>query len=286
MESKLESNGHALETRKLSEGHDSSNVQSPTKLSLTILAKLPSAVSIDREVVSRASKSVYNDTVTNVSTCCALRQILMTSQLNILLGLVPFALLSYYLDWPDGLTFALSLLAIAPLAERLGFVTEQMALHTTPAIGGLLNATFGNATELIISIVALFNKYFRLVQLSLLGSVLSNLLLVMGTSFFLGGLKYRSQTYSKLSNHAHSPVLMLACMGLLFPTVLNLAAQDKFQDNVMFSRLTSIILLVLYSAHIYNEVGIIILVINYLDLTSFMILFRFTIPSPSPSPVE
>jgi Ca2+:H+ antiporter len=80
----------------------------------------------------------------------------------------------------DGPTFTLSLLALCPLAERLGYVTEEMAKHTNATIGGLLNATFGNLTEMIVSIFALQAGLLRVVQLSLLGSILSNMLLVLG----------------------------------------------------------------------------------------------------------
>ena len=85
----------------------------------------------------------------------------------------------------DRLVFIASLLALCPLAERLGFVTEQLAMYTNPTVGGLLNATFGNVTEMLVSILAIHRGLLRVVQLSLLGSVLSNLLLVLGMSFFM-----------------------------------------------------------------------------------------------------
>eukprot|EP00320_Phaeocystis_rex_P004556 CAMPEP_0119081152 /NCGR_PEP_ID=MMETSP1178-20130426/115473_1 /TAXON_ID=33656 /ORGANISM="unid sp, Strain CCMP2000" /LENGTH=95 /DNA_ID=CAMNT_0007063817 /DNA_START=1 /DNA_END=285 /DNA_ORIENTATION=- len=91
----------------------------------------------------------------------------------------------------DGVIFTFSLLAIAPFAERLSFVTEQLALHTNETLGGLLNATFGNVTELIVSLLALKVGLLRIVQVSLLGSILSNMLLVLGCAFFFGGLRCR-----------------------------------------------------------------------------------------------
>merc|ERR1711998_797079 len=84
--------------------------------------------------------------------------------LNLLLLCTPPAMLSHYLDWGQGHTFTLSLLAIAPFAERLSFVTEQLALHTSETLGGLLNATFGNVTELIVSLFALEAGLYRIVQ--------------------------------------------------------------------------------------------------------------------------
>ncbi|XP_028239031.1 vacuolar cation/proton exchanger 5-like isoform X2 [Glycine soja] len=88
----------------------------------------------------------------------------------------------------QGWVFGLSLLGIMPLAERLGYATEQLAFYTGDTVGGLLNATFGNATELIISIYALKSGMTRVVQLSLLGSILSNMLLVLGCAFLCGGI--------------------------------------------------------------------------------------------------
>ena len=84
--------------------------------------------------------------------------------LNILLLCTPIALINYWAAGPDAVSFIFSLLALAPMAERLGFVTEQLAMHTNETIGGLLNATFGNATELIVAISALSRGLYRLVQ--------------------------------------------------------------------------------------------------------------------------
>ena len=88
------------------------------------------------------------------------------SKLNVLLITIPLAAMSRWMGWSDGWTCALSMLALCPLAERLGFVTEELAFYTNDSIGGLLNATFGNATELIVSIFALRAGLLRVVQLS------------------------------------------------------------------------------------------------------------------------
>ncbi|KAK1287144.1 Vacuolar cation/proton exchanger 5 [Acorus calamus] len=102
-----------------------------------------------------------------------------------------------------GWVFFFSLLGITPLAERLGYTTEQLAFFTGAMIGGLLNATFGNMTELIISIYALKHGMLRVVQQSLLGSILSNMLLVLGCAFFCGGITYvkKDQVFNKLKSH-------------------------------------------------------------------------------------
>jgi Ca2+:H+ antiporter len=107
--------------------------------------------------------------------------------LNLLIPIVPFALMSPALGWPNALSFTLALLAICPFAERLNFVTEDLAKYTNATIGGLLNASFGNVTELIVSIMALRSGELWIIRCSMLGSILSNLLLVLGTAFLVGG---------------------------------------------------------------------------------------------------
>jgi Ca2+/H+ antiporter len=175
------------------------------------------------------------------------------SYLNVLLVAIPFALLSEWTGWSDSATFAFSLLAIAPLAERLGFVTEQLALHTNDSIGALLNVTFGNATELIVAISALTKGLFRVVQLTLLGSVLSNMLLVLGCAFLFGGLKYSTQYFNKITSQANMTLLMLSVMGLLFPTVLTLSDTESLGGQLGLSRCCAIILFLMYCLFIYFQ---------------------------------
>ena len=114
-----------------------------------------------------------------------MQEIILGTRMNVLLVCVPIAVSSHTLGWGDGVTFVNALLALCPLAERLGFVTEQLAMYTNATIGGLLNATFGNVTEMLVSIIAIHGGLLRVVQLSLLGSVLSNLLLVLVCSHAL-----------------------------------------------------------------------------------------------------
>jgi Ca2+:H+ antiporter len=180
---------------------------------------------------------------------------ILTGPLNIFLLCMPFAMMSYYIGWSDGLTFILSLLALAPLAERLGFVTEQLAMHTNETIGGLLNATFGNATELIVAITALKRGLFRLVQLSLLGSILSNMLLVLGTAFWVGGYYHKVQKFGTISSQINSTLLMLATMGILFPTILTDSDEESNAEELGYSRGTSVVLFLLYFAFLYFQVS-------------------------------
>ena len=145
----------------------------------------------------------------------SLHELLFTSWLNVLLICAPFAFVAKAQEWPDVWIFILSLLAIAPFAERLSFVTEQLAMHTSVTLGGLLNATFGNITELIVSLFALEAGLYRIVQVSLLGSILSNLLLVLGTAFMVGGLKHPEQRYNKTAQTASFGLLLLGTICIM-----------------------------------------------------------------------
>ncbi|KAL0336765.1 UNVERIFIED_CONTAM: Vacuolar cation/proton exchanger 3 [Sesamum calycinum] len=117
-----------------------------------------------------------------------LQEVLLGTKLSLLFLAIPMAIVAKYRNYASAWVFALSLLGLTPLAERVSFLTEQIAFYTGPTVGGLLNATCGNATELIISILALVQHKVDVVKYSLLGSILSNLLLVLGTSLFCGGI--------------------------------------------------------------------------------------------------
>lgn len=185
-----------------------------------------------------------------------LREIILCGPLNLLLLAIPALLASLYLGGSDVLRFVLSLLALAPAAERLGYVTEQLALHTNDTIGGLLNATFGNLTEMIVGLSALFHGYFRLVQLSLLGSILSNLLLVLGSSFFVGGMRFHIQRHAKVTSQINSSLLMVTTMGLLYPTILTLSEMETSMGELELSRGSAVIMLSLYAGFLYYQLFI------------------------------
>jgi Ca2+:H+ antiporter len=174
--------------------------------------------------------------------------------LNLLLLCTPPAMLSHYLDWGQGLTFTLSLLAIAPFAERLSFVTEQLALHTSETLGGLLNATFGNVTELIVSLFALYIDNLRIVQVSLLGSILSNLLLVLGCAFFAGGVRFKQQKFNKTSCAVSAGLLLLGVTAVLFPTILTATHEEQTDGSALtISRCVSLLLFAMYLCYLYFQ---------------------------------
>ncbi|XP_019436160.1 PREDICTED: vacuolar cation/proton exchanger 2-like isoform X2 [Lupinus angustifolius] len=184
--------------------------------------------------------------------------VLIKPKINVLLPFGPLAILLHYLTPKHhGWVFFFSLIGIAPLAERLGYATEQLAFYTGPTVGGLLNATFGNATEMIISIYALKNDMIRVVQQSLLGSILSNMLLVLGCAFFTGGIIHHKkvQVFNKAAAVVNSGLLLMAVMGLLFPAVLHFTHSElHFGKSVLsLSRFSSCIMLLAYASYLFFQ---------------------------------
>ncbi|XP_073140778.1 vacuolar cation/proton exchanger 2-like isoform X2 [Henckelia pumila] len=158
-----------------------------------------------------------------------------------------------------GWVFFFSLLGITPLAERLGYATEQLAFYTGSTVGGLLNATFGNATEVIISMYALKNGMIRVVQQSLLGSILSNMLLVLGCAFFCGGIHNKKiQVFDQATALVNSGLLLMAVMGLLFPAVLHFTHTEvhKGKSELALSRFSSCIMLVAYASYLFFQLKV------------------------------
>jgi Ca2+:H+ antiporter len=180
--------------------------------------------------------------------------ILAYSKLNVLLAAVPFALLAKPLHFSAVPSFLLNFVAIIPLAQLLGAATEEVALYTNEVIGGLLNATLGNATEVIISIFAIRAKLLRVVQVSLLGSILSNLLLVTGCSFFVGGLRFRMQRFSEKMASINCSLLKMAVLGLVIPTAYGVTMRSacavpcRVSQIAQISHGTAIILFLVYMA--------------------------------------
>jgi Ca2+:H+ antiporter len=117
------------------------------------------------------------------------------------------------------LYLCLSALAIIPLAKYIGESTEELAGSTNPALGGFLNATFGNATEIIIGLFALNAGLVEVVKASITGSIISNLLLVLGMAIFLGGLGKEKQTFSATAAKATGSTLLLAVIALVIPAI-------------------------------------------------------------------
>ncbi len=137
--------------------------------------------------------------------------------LKVMLLFVPISLVAHFLGAAPAIMFVLSCMAIIPLAGLMGTATEEVAKYRGPAVGGLLNATFGNATEMIIAIILLHDGLVDVVKASLIGSIVGNILLVLGLSVFLGGIKYKVQAFNKDMAGMHASMMAMSVIGLLVP---------------------------------------------------------------------
>ncbi|KEF57761.1 calcium/proton exchanger [Exophiala aquamarina CBS 119918] len=183
-------------------------------------------------------------------------EVLKTNYVNVLLVFVPIGIIAGVLDWNPVAQFTLNFVAIVPLASLLAFATEELAVPLGQTLGGLLNATFGNAVELIVSIIALRANEIRIVQASMLGSILSNILLVLGCCFLAGGLRYPEQSFNSTVASTMSSLMTVATSSLIIPaTLYAVTSENKSQEaNIMIlSRGTAIILLLIYIAYLYFQ---------------------------------
>ena len=150
-----------------------------------------------------------------------LRTLLQMNKSYWLLLAVPLALAAEFLHWAPLSLFAFACIALIPLAGLIGESTEMLAERTGPRIGGLLNATLGNAAELIITIVALNRGLIELVKASITGSILGNLLLVLGASLLLGGLKNGTQKFDRVRAGQNANMLLMALIALSIPSLFS-----------------------------------------------------------------
>lgn len=139
--------------------------------------------------------------------------------LKYLLIFIPISIIGELLHLSPTLIFIFAALAIVPLAGLMGEATEEISFYSGPKIGGFLNATFGNATELIISIFALKAGLFDVVKASIAGSVIGNILLVLGASMFMGGIHHKVQKFSRQVVEVSSSMLLFAVIGLSIPAI-------------------------------------------------------------------
>jgi len=179
----------------------------------------------------------------------------MRNRLNWLLLALPVAVYAEH-SGNDAFAFAASMVAIMPLAFLMGKATEEIALRTGEAVGGLLNATFGNAVEMIIVMFALYaasnnpeivDTMITVTQASLIGSILGNLLLVLGLSMIWGGLKHPSQVFNSQVGHMNGSLLLLAIVAMIIPTAAHYAPGGTLAGVTIISHYTAIILLIIYA---------------------------------------
>lgn len=165
----------------------------------------------------------------------------------LVLTCMPLSVIGSLLKWPQTIMFVVYCVTIVAIAFYIGRATESLAIHTGSRIGGLLNATFGNAVELIISIFALKAGMIGIVLASLTGSVIGNLLLVAGLSFFVGGLKYKRQTFNIYDARHNSSLLIFAIIvAFIIPKVFSLNMPET--KIITLNIAISIIMIALYVA--------------------------------------
>ncbi|KAF8205631.1 Sodium/calcium exchanger protein-domain-containing protein [Mycena galopus ATCC 62051] len=176
------------------------------------------------------------------------------SYLNLFLLFVPLSVISHHLNWDAALRFSFSFIAIIPLAKLLGEATEQMSSKLGQTLAGLLNASFGNAVEIIVGIAALLQGELRIVQTSMLGSILSNLLLVLGCSFLAAGFKFKESNFQVTAAQASSSLMTLACITLVIPaayqSTMSTNTASETNGLLVISRGTALLLLGVYVAYL------------------------------------
>ena len=180
--------------------------------------------------------------------------------LKLLLVFVPLAIAAEHLHWGATTVFVFSCIAIVPLAGIMGEATEKLASRLGAGIGGLLNATFGNAAELIIALVALRAGLHDVVKASLTGSIIGNLLLVLGLSMVAGGFKRERQLFDRAAAAASATLLMLAAIALVVPAAFHFIAEvevakgtlTREREIALESGLSFDICVVLFAAYILS----------------------------------
>ncbi|GLT81711.1 hypothetical protein SLE2022_001460 [Rubroshorea leprosula] len=188
-----------------------------------------------------------------------LQEVILGTKLAVLFPAIPLAMAADFYKYGRPWIFALSLLGLTPLAERVSFLTEQIAYYTGPTVGGLLNATCGNATELIIALFALYQGKIHVLKYSLLGSIISNLLLVLGSSLLCGGLANlkKEQRYDRKQADVNSLLLLLGLLCHMLPLLFRYAAGGTGiftgASILLLSRASSILMLVAYFGYIFFQ---------------------------------
>jgi len=200
---------------------------------------------VEMEMVGTSQRDTEQPHIHHEYTLSSQFKFMFAGYVNILLIFVPLGVLAYALEWEDSIIFSFNFLALIPLAKMLGTATEEVSLYSTQTLGALLNASFGNATEMIIAIVALSKGYVEVVQSSLLGSIISNVLFVLGFAFVVGGVKYKEQNFSMAAASTGCELLVISTISLLIPAAYVASTNDS--DTILsVSHGTAILLFIIY----------------------------------------
>lgn len=169
--------------------------------------------------------------------------------LKYMLIFVPISFIGYFLNFSPTIMFILACLSIIPLAGLMGEGTEEISFYAGPKIGGFLNGTFGNATELIISFFALKQGLFEVVKSSIAGAVLGNILLVLGASMLAGGLKYKTQKFNEKVSDVSSSMLLFAVLGLCIPALFTHTVDPSLLNTRYegLSLFVAVIMIIIYA---------------------------------------
>jgi Ca2+:H+ antiporter len=172
--------------------------------------------------------------------------------LNLLIIALPMAIVAYYLNWGEGWVFGVSAVGVIPLANIIGEATENISIHTGPKLGGLINATLGNAAELIITLFAIQKGLLDLVKASITGSIIGNLLFVLGFSILIGGAKNGIQRFDRIHTVNSTILLSIALVGLVTPSLFSHSTTSGISTKVETLSLTvAAIMILLYALGIY-----------------------------------
>jgi len=165
----------------------------------------------------------------------------------LMLLFIPISIAAHFFEWGAVVIFITAALGIIPLAAFMGNATEEIAVVLGPNIGGFLNATFGNATELILAFVALKEGLVNIVKTTLTGSIISNLLLVMGFAMLLGGLRYKEQVFQPIAARLNASAMNLAVVALLLPTAVQYTSTGIDEPTLQkLSVAVAIVLILVY----------------------------------------
>jgi Ca2+:H+ antiporter len=172
--------------------------------------------------------------------------------LNWLLALIPVTLVLEHAEVSTPWVFFAAAVAIVPVARLIVRSTEQLATYTGDTVGGLLNATFGNAPELIIALVALRAGLLDMVRASIAGAILANLLLALGVAFLLGGLRFHEQTYHAGAARVYSSMMLLAAISLTVPSAFSgvFAPEETVREEVLLNVGLAVVLLAAYGLYL------------------------------------
>lgn len=171
--------------------------------------------------------------------------------LKYLFVFIPISIVLEMLHMQPLWIFITACLSIVPLAGLMGEATEEIAIYSGPKVGGLLNATFGNATELIIAIFALRAGLFEVVKASIAGAVIGNILLVLGASMLVGGMKFKIQTFNKRAVGTSSSMLLFAVIGLSIPAVFTHTVKPELL-NTQYEGLSVAVAIIMFSIYILS----------------------------------